>query len=423
MISVYLQLAPSIALFTEDNNVSMYSQEYLGLQLCAFALFALPLTFIYLFRQPKGTFIVKYCTPIPWRTNTVSALGLLLGGLFQIVVLKENLQFMRLGDGLAQTLVSLPAWEFCVLRLYVETAFFLIGIALHSYWYASSLSVKGCALFSVVCNLAIFGLLALLNSRFFIIMLSIFGFGWWLSIDPDRLRRKHVIYIAALTALSYCAICVCVNVRSAGGIDGGLTLSHLNPDITANNDETVAMRLDGIDLMARLSPAISKEGPAWGSAWQSSLWLVWRFVDPDGFNEHRLSLQTTSKSYLMAHYLNWIQSDYYACTLTDMYGNFGLLGFPMAAVIIASLFRLHYRASHTPCGRMLILSLFLITHILNCDQEASNLLFGWIRKVPVLVAVLFLNPLSISSESDQVSEPREATGEGEREARVSPISI
>jgi hypothetical protein len=156
------------------------------------------------------------------------------------------------------------------------------------------------------------------------------------------------------------------------------------------------MRLNGIDLMARLLPGIERRGPALGAAWGSATWYVRRFTDPEGFNEFRLSRNVTAKGYLMEKYLGWDLTDYFSCTLTDLFGNFHVFGLLGGAVLLAALFRFSAsRLSAPRNGAALILAVFVVVQSIVFDQEALALLFGWTKQLPVLLAVLALRPFRV----------------------------
>ena len=178
------------------------------------------------------------------------------------------------------------------------------------------------------------GTTALLNSRWNVAIACVCALGWWISLRPASVSQSRTwIIFAAIGVLAAYLMNVVMNVRTMG-FDGRFRLEYLTPGITLLDDEQGFNRLNGIDLMARLMAPVFEEGPAWGTAWMHILWDVRRLVDPAGFDEFRLSLETNAKSYLMTHYLGWRVADYYSCMMTDLFGNFGLIGFPIGALVV-----------------------------------------------------------------------------------------
>jgi hypothetical protein len=204
--------------------------------------------------------------------------------------------------------------------------------------------------------------------------------------------------MAACVVLGAYLATIVVNVRRMG-FEGRLTWRYFVPQgAGAFGDEQSYMRLNGIDLMARLLPGIEREGPALGAAWESVNWYLRRFTDPQGFNEFRLSRNTTAKGYLMKRYLGWDLADYFSCTLTDLFGNFHVLGLLGGAVLLVTLFRFSASRFMAPRGgAALVLAVFVVVHAIVFDQEAIGLLFGWTKQLPILLAVLALRPFRVGA--------------------------
>jgi hypothetical protein len=88
--------------------------------------------------------------------------------------------------------------------------------------------------------------------------------------------------------------------------------------------------------------------------------------------------------------------DYYSCSLTDLFGNFGWAGFLLGALIYAVAFRYYRSATIQPRRHwQIVIAIFVVTHVLSFDQEMSGVLFGWIRQVPVLALILIGRPFRL----------------------------
>jgi hypothetical protein len=152
--------------------------------------------------------------------------------------------------------------------------------------------------------------------------------------------------------------------------------------------------------MARLQRPLHEQGPALFRSWGQVTWLVWRFVDPEGFDRYRLTRQTTAKSYLMREYLGIDVTDYFSCTVTDLYGNFKLPGLLIGALVLGGLFAWTTTTLAAPRGSTaLVVAIFVLTQIVIFDQEAVFTFFGWIRKVPVLLIAVALRPFAEAPRS------------------------
>jgi hypothetical protein len=192
------------------------------------------------------------------------------------------------------------------------------------------------------------------------------------------------------------AILVDLNIRHSGiSFPECLVPRELNPF----GDNQGIDRLNGIDLMARMFSPISQHGPAWGAAWSEWTWIFWRFIDPLGFDDFRLTAATCAKNYLMWHYLGWTDHDYYACALTDVYGNFAFFGFPIFALLLALVFRFSARVfAQASSPSLFVCALFVLTHLLLFEQEGSDMLLGWIKKAPLLALLVIYNPFCLRPE-------------------------
>jgi hypothetical protein len=98
----------------------------------------------------------------------------------------------------------------------------------------------------------------------------------------------------------------------------------------------------------------------------------------------------------MVRYTPIVSSDPFNCMLTDAYGNFGLVGFVMVAIVLGVLHALGGAALATPrSAGGLVFGLFALTHAFYFEQEFILLLIAWVKVLPVPAAILLFNPLRV----------------------------
>jgi hypothetical protein len=406
-VVVFLQIAPLLSLLAPELPLALavwglshprdYVREYAMLQAASLLLFQLPLVWLYFGSCRKVGSVLLTLAAAPGRAQCVALGGIGFAILFLLIVIRDRLFFTRIGsEGLSQLLVSLPFFDFFIYRSYQESALFLLGVLYFLRHLLRRRSVWIAGAFWL--NLVIYGYISLLNSRNAVVLLAIMLFGWRLMAHKGRVSGfRRLLRVGALAGVGAYLCIIVVNVRMAGG-SASLRAAYLNPfgGVRIISDSEGFNRFDGIDLMARLAPGIQGEGPAWGAAWKSSYWLVGRFIDPQGFDASRLSMTDTAKGFLMRRYWGWETTDYQTCRLTDMFGNFYLLGFPILAGIYAVLFVFCRRAFERPSsGKMFLLGLFVLVNIMMFEGTADVLLFGWVRKLPVLLVVLAVCPFIV----------------------------
>jgi hypothetical protein len=159
----------------------------------------------------------------------------------------------------------------------------------------------------------------------------------------------------------------------------------------------MSVRLDGLDLMARMKPALESAGYAWGKAWKVPVALVYLpVVDPAKAREYKLSLDMAAKNYLMRQYTDIKDADYVSCMLTDAYGNFGYLGFLMLGLFLGTATGLSTRAMvGLTSAAWALVGLFAISHLIVFEQEFVSALLLWTKKLPFLLAILIAAPFRV----------------------------
>jgi hypothetical protein len=402
----YLDVFPVLALHEDAGQVleglgvgapADIVREYAIMQLYCFGFFQVPLVLGYFAGQRRG----QRPTGEPLVSNASSSRIIAIGSigfslLFLWVLFGEGLLMAHVSVDLTPVLVEMPFFKFFVYRLFQESGVFLIGIL----FFLAQFSGGGRRRLAWVAWATAAGAYvtwAIFNSRWSVLLLVVCSLGFWLASLGDKIPSIRVFarVVAGVLLGAYLAMIV-VNVRRMG-LDGRLSWGYFVPQGTgAFGDEQGYMRLNGIDLMARMLPGVEREGPALGAAWRSAGWYVRRFTDPQGFDEFRLSRNTTAKSYLMEKYLGWNLSDYYSCTLTDLFGNFYILGLLGGAALLVMLLRFSASRLAAPRnGTALVLAVFVVVQAVVFDREAVELVFGWTKQLPILLMVLALRPFRV----------------------------
>jgi hypothetical protein len=409
-VLLFLQIAPVLSLTVGERPTAMpadlvlpwhYAAEYFRIQLYCLLFFQLPLVAAYHFcrrrRSSPGVLGVRR------RAAVVVALaGLAAVTWFAAIVTRQGMWSSRIGwEEAADKLVGLPVWDYLVLRTYQESCLFLIGI-LVVIVNASRGKIRLLALAAAVANILVVGVFGLMNSRSLMVLLVVTLTAWMFrGAGASNLGRRIGIAATSAVLAGYLTIVV-VNVRNGSGMSFA-TLDPFRAGVFG--DAQGYGRVNCVDLMARLLPQIDARGPAYGRAWESSVWLVWRFVDPAGWDALRRSLNTTSKSYLMRTYLGWPYPDYYSCELTDIFGNFHIPGLLLTALLTGWVFAVSLtQLRHPTSGARLVVAMFVVILMMSFDQEGSTLFLGWVRRAPPLLAVVLLGPLKVRPAREVTEE-------------------
>jgi hypothetical protein len=161
-------------------------------------------------------------------------------------------------------------------------------------------------------------------------------------------------------------------------------------------EEGYQWRLNGVDLMAIIADNVEAQGPALGRAWGVPLLLS---LDPivrtDLTEQLKRAAFTNAKSFLLLQYAGIARPDYYSCMVADAYGNLGLPGFLVVALVLAGLCAFATAGFRSGAGpSVLVLACFTLTRILPFEQEFATLMFGWFKLVPLVAAVIVVNPMA-----------------------------
>jgi hypothetical protein len=169
----------------------------------------------------------------------------------------------------------------------------------------------------------------------------------------------------------------------------------------------LSLRLNGLDLMARMRPSLQTDGYAWGRAWKDPVALVYLpIVDPARARRMKMHFDIAAKNYLMRRYTDLDQSDYFSCMLSDAYGNFGALGIALVGLVLGVALGLSVRGLRGPVNALVaVIALFAISHLFQFEQEFVSATILWTKKLPFLAAVLVVNPFRTGRDAPPNPRP------------------
>jgi hypothetical protein len=422
---IYLHLAPT--LFAQASDLEGGGRPdgslmwlYALMQFASLVLFDWPLLRLYSRRMARVS-VTAALKPHESQLNStksyaVSAFAIVFSIVFLRIAISNDIFHMPHSmQGIKEIFVELPTYDYGVHRLFVYSGLFLSCILLLMLLRAKPGKEKlwsGCA----------FGLTAgtwllyhLLNQRLTVTLgvavLTGVLLVWRSGEQGIRFPRwrlpglnKSLPLILAVVAMIYTLV-VANNVRYSYEAEGGLTWKQLDPfmpfqdyisgpHVSDAYDSDPRWRLNGIDLMARITPGAIQEGYAMGDAWKySALISVGQWVSRTSIEAYKMDSVSDPKVYLLWRYTNLDATDWPNTMLNDLYGNWSFPGLLIGAVVLAAILArgteaLAYRTS----GLSAVLAIFLLSQIVIFEQAFSGWLFGLLRSVPVLLFLVVMNP-------------------------------
>jgi hypothetical protein len=154
------------------------------------------------------------------------------------------------------------------------------------------------------------------------------------------------------------------------------------------------LRLDGLEMMALTFPQMLEKGLLLGKSYVFSILSPLLNFMPD------LKLQLLQVQGMVDVRMEFIReyaglefADYAMNGLTDIYAATGLIGFCVAGVVYALLFVfISRRLAPRRSGVSFIIAIFILCQVYSFEVAFATLPFGWIRSLPVLLAVLLIYP-------------------------------
>ena len=405
---LYLHVAPTLYSTQIDEPLQTV---YLWLQLGALALFEMPFAVIYAVRMEsdrarKGWRRYRLVMPA-WRVRLVSIVAIAYGLGFAALGVRYSLIFIRIGGGpLLERFGDLPMPIWVAYRLYADAGGFLLSVLLLLFISVRTTGARFWLLLALLVTGGVFGTFVFVNSRLDAAVLIAMCTGVIVFAGRRGGFRNKVPWRPVLLGalLGVYAFKVTATVRHNILVEGELKPEWVyNPFAKLSEQKTgyvatpLALRLNGIDLMARITPRALDDGFALGRAWKNGLLtFVWILTDREQLAEVKRNFMTDSVNYLMARYTNFFSSDYFSSALTDVYGNFGPLGFVLTALFLGLLLAqgalLVLRAGSAP---KLIVGLFALYFALPFEHQTMSTVVTMVKVLPMLALVLLVvGPLS-----------------------------
>jgi hypothetical protein len=379
----YLFISPVGALVGRSlPGVELRAGRYVLFTVYAYGLFLIPLIVTYAWWVSRADPTDASRTWVPSSGSSLPVLALIGASVVirPLIATLFGLWRLRIGETVAERIVAVPTMFYAPFRALsdLQYPFVVLGIVVVAAEPNRRLRRIGTA----VVGLHVLESLgfAVLNSRFSVLYLAVAAaIGLAQVHKPAYLVNRRTVRRLAAAGIGVYLLGIGVLATRPASSQGGLNILGDNQGLN---------RFNCADLIAQTRVLTFGQTPDPG-IWNGYVWTVRRFIDPAGFNEFRLSLQTTAKSQIAARFLGERQLDYYSCVGTDAIGGLGPLGLLVAAVVIATtlagsawLFR-----RSTPMA--VAAGSWLLFHVAVVDQEFGSLILSWTLKLPALAVMMF----------------------------------
>jgi hypothetical protein len=181
-----------------------------------------------------------------------------------------------------------------------------------------------------------------------------------------------------------------------GGIDGYSISQFFSPSLVIDS-APLAGRLDGIELMAKITRPALEDGFLLGEAWLQPLKVYYFLIfDPKKAIEIKLELKTNPKVFIASRYLGDEIADAPSSMLTDIYGNYFVFAFPIVAVFLATVLGFITKQIFRPKSyRHLYLAIYLLPFIFKFEKEFLTFILNICKFSPVLILMISIKPFNI----------------------------
>jgi len=390
-------------------------------QLGVSVLFFWPLTLVYTKAQryPASARLQLRLDLHPWRLWLFAVLFALLTAAFLFVALRHGVFYHWFGN--EQNLVALNrmnTWEFATYRFYGLSGLFMASLALVALLIARA-GFRRWQTWPVAMLFFCLGIYIVrqsLNSRAQLIYTAMIGLSMAVSLNLRGLLQRRIridaVRVGFVIVIVAYLCSVVLNARVCYRLEGRLAARVLLPwsnrDLSHGLD--TALRLNGIDLIARIAEGTSAGELAWGEAWYIPAYtLLYQLVDREAVQHYKETFEASPKKMLMDRYTSLRAIDYPSCVLTDIYGNFGWLGVGAASVVFglvhAWITRLLWAPKH---ARDTALALLLMSSVVPFEAEALVVALGPLRILPLLGAMCLWPPFVLRVRN--LAAPRSRQG-------------
>ena len=397
---VYLHIAPTFYLISVDNE---YAKLYLYLQFACILLFEIPFIFFYLRsvkelnngREGWNKIILNYN-----RIIILSAYSILFSILFLVFAIKQRILFLSYGEeDMVVTLTSLPGYVWVIYRSFILSGIILAVLLLVISYRATSRAMKEVSFFAFMVTFGTWLAWAMLNQRGSCIVGILMIVGVMVYFGRVNILRPLTVFLAFM-ALIY-TYNVVLNIRWGMSARHGLTYEMFSPfpkfrQYAEGGTRPISLwwRLNGIELMAMITPEASRQGFAKGQAWAISGYvLLMQIISREAVEQYKLDASAMGKTYLLWRYTNVREKDYCSCMLTDPYGNFWVFGFLLVALVLGKACAYCVKNTLSPSSALsVVMASFILAQIIRFEWEFFSMVVGSYRAIPGILPFLILNP-------------------------------
>lgn len=394
--SIYLLIVPSFSIisdiYSKSSNKQYLLSSYAQTMSYSLIFFLFPFLASYIYfvgvfsktnthDSSSGILDRKY---IAFYNTIILAVSIM----YSTIVLKNGLLFSRIGpEELLRKYAEMPGVEFIVFRSFQEVFIPLLICGIYF-----SVKYKTILLrIPLIIMSAVYFSSNILNSRIAVINLFVVAAMLIIISNPWRIGKMIRALIPALIAAALSAnfvVAARTTLNSAHDIDLARAVNSLSTQsVGLFGDSQGVDRINCTQINALLQPYIDSRGVMLGAGWANYYWtVIGRYTDPEGFNLYKLTFKTSSKTIILAHYLNWNVTDYATCSVTDMYANFGVIGLSILALIYSLILAATYSIFTSKKVAMYIVPLSVIlARMLSFDREGGDVIFGWTQYLPVYI--------------------------------------
>jgi len=388
--------------------------SYILIQLSAILLFEWPLLGWYTraFAVPLKQTRIGLKLPEPRLSNAiaVSVFAIVFSLTFLGLAISHGvLRLPHVAEIIAELFVDLPTPVYAVHRLFVYSGPFLASVLLVLLLRIKQEPGRRIVAVAVCVTAGTWLLYALLNYRGLTVLgVATLGGVPLVCRDRSALGRNNEgqkstlrILIMAGVVATY-GVIVANNIRYDYDSSGGLRWQHFNPlldlkDFMPNDRDPntdLRWRLDGLDLMARMTPEAMRTGYAMGEGWKyPALIGLGQWVSRGAVEKYKLDWLSDPKVYLLWRYTDLNYIDWPNTFVSDLYGNLAFPGFLVGAFILSAVYRRGAEALTRPVSASsLLFGIYMLTQSLDFQQCFAVWLFGLLRAAPILLFLFFVNP-------------------------------
>jgi hypothetical protein len=398
---IYLFLVP---IYNEVLDHELRQDIYFKILLYLVLLFYIPLFIFYSVKNQGTVKQNKTLVRVERKEWLFGIFCLFFAAAFYVISIPNSLFYGRDAVFNPELKYQLNFLQFLIYRSYIEyspvilvlSTYILIKFGFKNY----SAFYRFCYFFYLLSYLVF----VLINSRMglLILFLQFAGMVFLLGVKTHFTRKTYLLLAFSLVFVWY-GYNVILNIRSNIDADG-FQVSYLNPfDFRINSDvtEPINTRLDGVYLMAKMTPTAQEKGYALGKAWGVPLFLsIAPVLFPQQAQAIKSSYLTDSESYLVMNYTDLANStmDFNSVWVTDLYCNFSFWGFLICSLFIGYVIVYAKGRILYPRTKLsLIIAFFLYCKILVFESESISVPLKLFKFIPLLLALLWILPVTTKS--------------------------